>query len=125
MTLYASNYFTHVRAGNVQKEIDKAFETSYTRVITIMVLTYTTLFLYLLFVIQSKQPALDAVVPSIGFNLSTWSLPCVKRVWMRVTGRMNRGVSAGKCDNINTGKAADKEERMYGTINPPTFPSLM
>eukprot|EP00981_Chlorochromonas_danica_P001195 scaffold262_cov164-Ochromonas_danica.AAC.19 len=45
-----------------------------------MGLTYATLFLYML-LIGVPNPALNAVVPSIGFNLSTWSLPVVKTFW--------------------------------------------
>lgn len=72
--------------GNKQKEVDKAFEVSYTRVVAIMCLTYATLFGYMS-IVGVQRPALNAVVPSIGFNLSTWSLPAVKMVWSRCTGR--------------------------------------
>lgn len=72
--------------GNREKEVDKAFEGSYTRMVFIMALTYATLFLYLM-AIGVSSPALNAVVPSIGFNLSTWSLPTIKKLWIRSTGR--------------------------------------
>lgn len=66
--------------GNRSRDQDKDFETSYTRLFFIMCVTYATLFLYMT-LIAAPSPALSAVVPAVGFNLSTWSLPWVKRIW--------------------------------------------
>jgi hypothetical protein len=75
--------------GNLLKDAEKDFEVSYTRMVAIMGLTYATLFGYM-YLIGVRHPALNAVVPSVGFNLSTWSLPMVKVVWLRCTGRESK-----------------------------------
>jgi hypothetical protein len=46
-----------------------------------MVITYCTLFTYM-YLIGVPSPFLNAIVPTVGFNLSTWSLPQVKRAWI-------------------------------------------
>ena len=68
--------------GNIEKDRGKEFETSYLRMWFIMILTYGTLFGYMS-LIDVKSPALSAVVPTVGFNLSTWSLPFLKILWIR------------------------------------------
>jgi hypothetical protein len=67
----------------MERDLDKKFEKSLTRIITIMILTYLTLYLYMRG-IKIPNPELNAVVPAIGFNLSTWSLPVVKKVWEKI-----------------------------------------
>jgi hypothetical protein len=67
----------------MERDLDKKFEKSLTRIITIMILTYLTLYLYMRG-IKIPNPELNAVVPAIGFNLSTWGLPVVKRVWEKI-----------------------------------------
>lgn len=64
-----------IQQRNELKEADKMFEGSYVRMLTIMIITYCALFGYMLF-LGVKQPALNAVVPTTGFCLSTWSLSC-------------------------------------------------
>lgn len=59
---------------------DKAFEGSLTRKVTIILLTYLTLYGYMNG-IGVDQPALNAIIPAIGFTLSTLSLPYVKQLW--------------------------------------------
>jgi hypothetical protein len=71
--------------GNRSRDQDKDFETSYTRLVFIMCVTYATLFLYMT-LIAAPSPALSAVVPAVGFNLSTWSLPWLKRIWTCLRG---------------------------------------
>lgn len=46
-----------------------------------MCITYCTLFGYM-YLIGSANPALNAIVPTLGFNISTWSLPFVKDLWI-------------------------------------------
>ena len=62
---------------NYVKDRGKEFESSWTRVGFLMCVTYGTLFAYMS-VIRTAHPALDAIVPTVGFNISTWSLPFVK-----------------------------------------------
>lgn len=66
---------------NYTKDTGKKFEGSWTRVGVIMVITYCTLFTYM-YLIDVPSPFLNAIVPTVGFNLSTWSLPQVKRAWI-------------------------------------------
>lgn len=66
---------------NYEKDKGKQFEGSYTRVSFIMVITYFTLCGYMI-AIGVSDPFLNAIVPTVGFNLSTWSLPWVKQIWM-------------------------------------------
>lgn len=68
--------------GNVERDGNKAFEASHTRVVVIMLLTYTTLYVYFL-IIHVPRPELNAIVPAIGFNLSTWSLYPVRMIWLK------------------------------------------
>lgn len=66
---------------NFIKDKGKKFEGSYTRVSFIMLITYATISAYM-YLIGVKDPLLNAIVPAVGFNLSTWSLPWLKKVWM-------------------------------------------
>lgn len=67
---------------NKLRELDKSFESSYFRLAFIMALTYGLIYAYMIFLGVSK-PELNAVVPAIGFNLSTWSIPYVKYLWLK------------------------------------------
>lgn len=71
-----------VRRRNMRVERDKSWETSATRRFTIVVLTYllTALVFYLIGVTSFL---LSALIPTIGFYLSTLSLPVVKKIWLR------------------------------------------
>jgi len=68
---------------NYIKDTGKKFEGSWARVGVIMVLTYITLCTYM-YLINVPSPFLNAIVPTVGFNLSTWSLPQVKKFWISV-----------------------------------------
>lgn len=46
-----------------------------------MCITYCTLFGYMS-LIGTNNAALNAIVPTVGFNISTWSLPFVKDMWI-------------------------------------------
>ncbi len=61
-------------------EADKAWETSKTRRVLISVFTYLSIFLYFL-AIGVEKPVLNAIVPTMGFLLSTVSLPFIRKVW--------------------------------------------
>ena len=67
---------------NKKVEADKAWETSYTRRILIFIFTYLAIGLYLQ-AISIPQPWLNAIVPSIGFMLSTLTLSFFKKLWIR------------------------------------------
>lgn len=71
---------TALEARNKRVESDKAWETSWTRRIAIMVLTYLTIVAYLHFVIHI-DPWLNALVPVAGFFLSTLTIGYLKTTW--------------------------------------------
>lgn len=69
-----------IEARNNLVEIDKAWETSYTRKFILIVFTYLAIGLYLN-AIGVSRPWLNSIVPSLGFLLSTLSLPFFKKIW--------------------------------------------
>lgn len=69
-----------IEARNKRVEADKAWETSWTRKISIAVLTYLVVVAYLHFVIKI-DPWLNAFVPVTGFLLSTLTISYLKKLW--------------------------------------------
>jgi hypothetical protein len=67
---------------NRRVETDKAWETSWTRKLSIAALTYLAANIFLL-VTESTHPFLSALVPAFGFLLSTLSLPLIKKWWTK------------------------------------------
>lgn len=67
---------------NRRVEADKAWETSLFRVVTLTVLTYLVVVL-VLWVADAQRIFFSALIPALGFFLSTQSLPLVKRGWVR------------------------------------------
>lgn len=66
---------------NKRVEGDKAWETSPLRKILILVLTYIFAVLYLK-IADTTNPFLGAVVPCVGFFLSTQTLNIIKKKWL-------------------------------------------
>ena len=71
-----------IEARNRRVEDDKAWETSWTRRTAIATLTYLVVVSYLHFVIHIN-PWLNALVPVIGFLLSTLAIQKAKEVWLK------------------------------------------
>lgn len=71
-----------LEARNQRVESDKSWETSWTRRLSIMLLTYTVVATYLHFVVHIS-PWINALVPVIGFLLSTLTLSAVKKLWLK------------------------------------------
>ena len=69
-----------IEARNKKVEQDKAWEVSWTRRISIAVLTYAVIVAYLI-VINNNNPWINAAVPAVGFMLSTMAMSWVKAVW--------------------------------------------
>lgn len=65
---------------NKRVELNKAWETSYTRKFFIIIFTYLSIALYLKYIIKI-EPWLNALVPTLGFLLSTLSMPFIKKIW--------------------------------------------
>lgn len=70
-----------LKLRNKLVESNKAWETSLTRRLFIATCTYLTVWLFLI-VIGTPKPYIHAIVPSLGFILSTLSLPVVKKYWL-------------------------------------------
>jgi nicotinamide riboside transporter PnuC len=76
------NRLAAIENRNAKVELDKAWETSWTRRLSIAVLTYAVIVIYL-FVINNSAPFINAAVPVVGFLLSTLLLRRVKELWQR------------------------------------------
>lgn len=70
-----------LEARNKKVEADKAWETSFTRRALIALFTYLAIALYLKFVV-GIDPWINAIVPTVGFLLSTLTLPFFKKLWL-------------------------------------------
>lgn len=71
-----------IEERNKRVEDDKAWETSSIRKILIIILTYIFAVLYLK-IADTTNPYFGAVVPCVGFYLSTQSLKIVKKWWLK------------------------------------------
>jgi hypothetical protein len=71
-----------IEARNRRVEVDKAWELSLTRKVSVLALTYFVMIL-VFWSLNNEKPALNALVPTLGFYLSTVSLPKVKSWWQR------------------------------------------
>ncbi len=71
-----------IEKRNQLVELNKAWETSYVRKGLLIIFTYLAIALYLHFIV-GIDPWINAVVPAIGFLLSTLTLPFFKRLWVK------------------------------------------
>jgi len=71
-----------LKERNKRVEADKAWETSWTRRIMIIILTYLVIVIFFSFAGLPK-PFINSIVPAIAFTLSTLSLPFFKEVWIK------------------------------------------
>ena len=76
------NEIEQIKQRNARVEADKAWETSLFRKILIAVLTYIVIVLFFTFAGFSK-PFFSAIAPTVGFILSTLSVPFFKKLWLR------------------------------------------
>lgn len=79
-----------LKQRNFEKDRGKEYEGSYTRIFFLMMITYWTLFAYM-YIIETNNPFLDAIVPTVGFNISTWKLPFVKEWWIQANHYYTHG----------------------------------
>ncbi len=70
-----------IQERNKKVELDKKWETSWTRKICICILTYIVVIIYSWLVRNFDNLFLSSLVPVIGFTLSTLSLGYVRKVW--------------------------------------------
>ncbi len=67
---------------NARVELDKAWEISWTRRLFIAAVTYIIAGIWIS-LINDSDPWLKALVPAVGYILSTLSLPFVKTWWQK------------------------------------------
>jgi len=72
---------SNIAERNRKVELEKAWETSRTRVLAVVALTYALMCL-IFWVIGVSSYFVNAIVPTVGYFLSTQSLPIVKRLWL-------------------------------------------
>lgn len=73
----------NIKKRNKRVELDKSWETSWTRKFCIMILTYLIVVIYSYLIKQYDNILLSSLVPVIGFALSTLSLKYIRKVWER------------------------------------------
>ena len=71
-----------IEERNKKVELDKKWETCLLRKVLIIVMTYIFAVLYLT-VADTTNPFLGAVVPCVGFYLSTQSINLIKKWWIK------------------------------------------
>jgi hypothetical protein len=70
-----------IEERNKRVELDKTWETSWTRKICIIILTYIIVITYSFLIREYNYVLLTSLVPVIGFTLSTLSLKAVRNIW--------------------------------------------
>ncbi len=81
---------------NARVEADKAWETSSFRVLSVCAITYVIATIAMS-LIGVRNPALNALVPTLGFFLSTQTLPIARNWWIE-----RRSEKAGMPDDRRT-----------------------
>lgn len=71
-----------IKQRNLRVEADKAWETSYFRVLLISAIIYVVAVKFL-YIIGTENYYLNALVPPIGYFLSVQSLPFIKKWWIK------------------------------------------
>lgn len=74
-----------IKSRNRKVELDKKWETSNLRKISICVLTYIVVLIYSILVNKKGNVFLNSAVPVIGFFLSTLSLDLIRKLWIKGT----------------------------------------
>lgn len=71
-----------IEARNKRVGSDKAWEASYTRMVLVALLTYLLMVL-VMNSLEVENAWKGALIPSVGFLLSTLSLPYFKQFWLK------------------------------------------
>lgn len=72
-----------IKERNKRVELDKKWETSFTRRICICILTYIVVITYSYLIRYYDNILLSSLVPVIGFTLSTLSLKLIRNIWQK------------------------------------------
>lgn len=78
---HLENRIAAIEERNAKVALDKDWEGSMTRRALLMLFTYASVSPYFLF-LGIDRPFLNAVVPTLGFMLSTLTLPAFKHWWI-------------------------------------------
>ena len=76
-----ANEIKNIKARNARVELDKKWETSWTRRLFICTMTYIVVVIYCLTIEKVSNIFLSSLVPVIGFTLSTLSLGFIRKIW--------------------------------------------
>ena len=76
------NEIREIKQRNTRVEADKAWETSLFRKILVAILTYAVIVLFFA-VAELPKPFVNAIVPTLGFLLSTLSVSVFKKLWLK------------------------------------------
>lgn len=76
------NEIEEIKKRNAKVEADKAWETSFSRKILVAILTYIVIVIFFTFA-DLPKPFINAIVPTVGFVLSTLSIPFFKKFWLK------------------------------------------
>ena len=71
----------NIEERNKRVELNKSWETSWTRKICIMILTYIIVIIYSFLIREYNYILLTSLVPVIGFTLSTLTLKAIRKIW--------------------------------------------
>ena len=71
-----------LKERNARVEAEKAWETSYVRTFSVAAITYVVA-AGVLYFIGAQNVLLGALVPTVGYILSTQSLPAIRRWWIQ------------------------------------------
>jgi len=71
-----------IKERNKRVELDKAWETSWTRKIILAILTYVVIVVFFYFS-ELPNPWINAIVPALAFVLSTFTLKFFKNIWLK------------------------------------------
>jgi len=71
-----------IKYRNQRVELDKKWETSFERKFLVAILTYLVIVIFF-FIAKLPNPFVNAVVPTLGFLLSTFSITIFKNWWIK------------------------------------------
>lgn len=71
-----------IESRNKRVELDKAWETSWTRRLLLTLFTYLALGIYM-WAIDIPRPWLSSIVPAVGFMISMLTMPWFKTRWIQ------------------------------------------
>lgn len=72
-----------IEERNNRVEKDKRWETSRTRIILVCIITYIVAYSYMR-ISNTQNILFAALVPVIGFYLSSLTIPVAKKLWLKV-----------------------------------------